>query len=91
MSETTRAGRHVMRFLTPSKKYEIWLQLVLYQGTVAESTADHQGSTQQRLRIDSRQIKIRGNLLGKQQSFMRGKAFRQGLVRAAGRPPAHVG
>lgn len=46
MSETTggtdRAGRRAKRFLTPSQKYEIWLQLVRQEVTVAEAAADQQ-------------------------------------------------
>lgn len=30
LSEMTGVGGRVMRFLTSSKNYEIWLQLVLY-------------------------------------------------------------
>jgi transposase len=41
MSETTRVGRRAKRFLTPSKKYEIWLQLVRQEVTIAEAAADH--------------------------------------------------
>ncbi|MCK5641650.1 MAG: hypothetical protein KAJ19_12690 [Gammaproteobacteria bacterium] len=39
---TKRAQRRAKRFLTPSKKYEIWLQLVRQEVTVAESATDHQ-------------------------------------------------
>ena len=39
---TDRLGRRVKRFLTPSKKYEIWLQLVRQEVTVAEVASDHQ-------------------------------------------------
>lgn len=46
MSDTTRGidrvGRRAKRFLTPSQKYEIWLQLVRQEVTVAEAAADHQ-------------------------------------------------
>jgi transposase-like protein len=46
MTETTRGtarvGRRAKRFLTPSQKYEIWLQLVRQEVTVAEAAADHQ-------------------------------------------------
>jgi len=31
----------VKRFLTPSKKYEIWLQLMRQEVTIAEAAADH--------------------------------------------------
>ena len=45
MSETTRGserlGRRPKRFLTPSQKYEIWLQLVRQEVTIAEAAADH--------------------------------------------------
>jgi transposase len=46
MSEATpgsdRLGRRPKRFLTPSQKYEIWLQLVRQEVTIAEAAADHQ-------------------------------------------------
>ena len=45
MSETThgtdRSCRRAKRFLTPSQKYEIWLQLVRQEVTIAEAAADH--------------------------------------------------
>lgn len=34
-----RAGRRAKRFLSPSQKYEIWLQLVRQEVTVAEAAA----------------------------------------------------
>jgi len=46
VSETTRGsdrlGWRPKRFLTPSQKYEIWLQLVRQEVTIAEAAADHQ-------------------------------------------------
>ena len=46
MSETTRGsdrlGRRPKRFLTPSQKYEIWLQLVRQEVTIGEAAAGHQ-------------------------------------------------
>jgi transposase len=39
---TDRAGRRYKRFLTPSQKYEIWLQLVRQEVTMAEAAAQHQ-------------------------------------------------
>ena len=36
-----RQGRRPKRFLTPSQKYEIWLQLVRQEVTVAEAAAHH--------------------------------------------------
>ena len=46
MSETTRGSERLgwrpKRFLTPSQKYEIWLQLVRQELTIAEAAADHQ-------------------------------------------------
>jgi transposase-like protein len=42
MSETTPVGRRAKRFLAPSKKYEIWLQLVRQEVTIAEAAAEHQ-------------------------------------------------
>ncbi len=46
MSTSTPAGgggqgRRPKRFLTPSQKYEIWLQLVRQEVTVAEAAAHH--------------------------------------------------
>ena len=34
---TDRAGRRAKRFLSPSQKYEIWLQLVRQEVTIAEA------------------------------------------------------
>lgn len=39
---TDRAGRRSKRFLSPSQKYEIWLQLVRQEVTMAEAAAQHQ-------------------------------------------------
>ena len=45
MTETSRgadrAGRRAKRFLSPSQKYEIWLQLVRQEVTIAEAAAEH--------------------------------------------------
>jgi transposase-like protein len=38
---TDRAGRRSKRFLSPSQKYEIWLQLVRQEVTIAEAAAEH--------------------------------------------------
>ena len=39
---TGRAGRRGKRFLSPSQKYEIWLQLVRQEVTIAEAaTTEH--------------------------------------------------
>ena len=37
-----RAGRRAKRFLSPSQKYEIWLQLVRQEVTMAEAATAHQ-------------------------------------------------
>lgn len=37
-----RAGRRTKRFLTPLQKYEIWLQLLRQEITMAEAAAAHQ-------------------------------------------------
>ena len=39
---TDRAGRRAKRFLSPSRKYEIWLQLVRQEVTIAEAAAEHE-------------------------------------------------
>jgi transposase len=39
---TDRAGRRSKRFLSPSQKYEIWLQLVRQEVTIAEAAAAQQ-------------------------------------------------
>jgi hypothetical protein len=36
---TDRAGRRSKRFLSPSQKYEIWLQLVRQEVTIAEAAS----------------------------------------------------
>jgi hypothetical protein len=38
---TDRAGRRAKRFLSPSQKYEIWLQLVRQEVTIAEAASEH--------------------------------------------------
>ncbi len=37
-----RSARRPKRFLSPSQKYEIWLQLVRQEVTIAEAAAEHQ-------------------------------------------------
>ncbi|BBZ06974.1 hypothetical protein MDOR_11430 [Mycolicibacterium doricum] len=37
-----RSSRRPKRFLSPSQKYEIWLQLVRQEVTIAEAAAEHQ-------------------------------------------------
>lgn len=39
---TGRGGRRPKRFLSPSQKYEIWLQLVRQEVTMAEAATAHQ-------------------------------------------------
>jgi transposase len=39
---TDRAGRRSKRFLTALQKYEIWLQLVRQEVTIAEAAEQHQ-------------------------------------------------
>ena len=39
---TDRAGGRSKRMLTPSQKYEIWLQLVRQEVTIAEAAVAHQ-------------------------------------------------
>lgn len=39
---TDRAGRRAKRMLSPSQKYEIWLQLVRQEVTIAEAAEEHQ-------------------------------------------------
>ncbi len=38
-SATTSRGRRVKKFLTPSMKYEIWLQLIRGEATIAQAAA----------------------------------------------------
>lgn len=38
---TDRVGRRAKRFLSPSQKYEIWLQLVRQEVTMAEAASAH--------------------------------------------------
>jgi transposase len=38
---TDRAGRRSKRLLSPSQKYEIWLQLVRQEVSIAEAAAEH--------------------------------------------------
>lgn len=46
-----RAGRRAKRMLTPSQKYEIWLQLVRGEATMAEAAAAQQVDRSTILRI----------------------------------------
>ena len=39
---TDRVGRRAKRMLSPSQKYEIWLQLVRQEVTIAEAAVAHQ-------------------------------------------------
>ena len=48
---TDRAGRRAKRFLSPSQKYEIWLQLVRQEVTIAEAAAAQQVDRSTILRI----------------------------------------
>jgi transposase len=48
---TDRAGRRVKRFLSPSQKYEIWLQLVRGETTLADAAARWQVDRSTILRI----------------------------------------
>jgi transposase-like protein len=50
---TDRAGRRPKRYLSVTQKYEIWLQLVRQEVTIAEAAAEHQvdRSTIMRIRI----------------------------------------
>jgi transposase len=46
-----RAGRRAKRLLSPSQKYEVWLQLVRGEVTIAEAAAAHQVDRSTVLRI----------------------------------------
>jgi hypothetical protein len=48
---TDRAGRRAKRFLSPSQKYEIWLQLVRGETTLADAAARWQVDRSTILRI----------------------------------------
>jgi transposase len=48
---TDRAGRRAQRMLSPSQKYEIWLQLVRQEVTIAEAAVQHQVDRTTILRI----------------------------------------
>ena len=48
---TDRAGRRAKRLLSPSQKYEIWLQLVRQEVTIAEAATVHQVDRSTVLRI----------------------------------------
>jgi transposase-like protein len=54
---TDRAGRRSKRFLSPSQKYEIWLQLVRQEVTIAEAAAQQHvdRSTIMRIRTVAKQ------------------------------------
>jgi hypothetical protein len=48
---TDPAGRRKKRFLSPSQKYEIWLQLVRQEVTIAEAAADQHVDRSTTMRI----------------------------------------
>jgi hypothetical protein len=52
-----RAGRRSKRFLSPSQKYEVWLQLVRQEVTIAEAAAQQHvdRSTIMRIRMVAKQ------------------------------------
>jgi len=79
---TDRAGRRAKRFLSPSQKYEIWLQLVRQEVTMAEAAAVHQVDRSTVLRI--RQVAKDGALaaLAESRPGMRAPA-RDGELEAA--------
>jgi transposase-like protein len=56
-SETTARSRRSKRFLTPSQKYEIWLQLVRQEVTIAEAASKERvdRSTIMRIRTVAKQ------------------------------------
>lgn len=55
-----RSGRRASRFLTPLQKYEIWLQLVRQEVTMAEAAAAHHVDRSTVVRI--RQVAKQGAL-----------------------------
>src|SRR3954471_2145095 len=75
-------GRRAKRFLSPSQKYEIWLQLVRQEVTMAEAAAVHQVDRSTVLRI--RQVAKDGALaaLAESRPGMRAPA-RDGELEAA--------
>jgi hypothetical protein len=46
---TDRAGRRAKRFLSVTQKYEIWLQLVRQEVTIAEAEAEAEAATEHRV------------------------------------------
>jgi transposase len=58
--ETGRRRRRAKRFLSPSQKYEIWLQLVRQEVTIAEAAAAQQVDRSTIIRI--RQVAKEGAL-----------------------------
>lgn len=48
---TDRKGRRSKRLLSPSQKYEIWLQLIRQEVTIAEAAEQHQVDRSTILRI----------------------------------------
>jgi transposase len=47
--ETDRAGRRPKRFLSVTRKYEIWLQLVRQEVTIAEAEAEAEAAAEHRV------------------------------------------
>jgi hypothetical protein len=58
---TDRLGRRAKRFLAPSQKYEVWLQLVRGEATIAEAAdrLEVDRSTIMRIRDVARQVRWR--------------------------------
>ncbi len=75
-----RQGRRPKRLLTPSQKYEIWLQLVRQEVTVAEAAANHRVDRTTIMRI--RTIAKEGALAASKQTGRGGPATR---LRTGGR------
>jgi transposase-like protein len=57
MADLDRAGRRAKRFLSPSQKYDIWLQLVRQEVTIAEAAGQQQvdRSTIMRIRAGAKE------------------------------------
>ena len=90
---TDRAGRRKKRFLSPSQKYEIWLQLVRQEATIAEVAAQQHvdRSTIMRIRTVAKEGALAALAASKARCGSQAARLRagagQGRERSSGRGP----
>jgi hypothetical protein len=84
---TDRAGRRSKRLLSPSQKYEIWLQLIRQEVTIAEAAAQHvDRSTIMRIRMVAKEGALAALAASKPGLQARGTRLRVGAGQGRGGP-----